>query len=362
MKANDVNALTELPTVRRLTSRNRVLRQKSSLFERGDDNGKSYETDPFEDLFEGIETSGDDEDEDEDYFSDPDKRERKRAPNPADLSAVQRKLQAFIDRMTEASIGNRLHPRKPKHDPNASFFMPLLFGDDITFNPFQSHQYPYNGALLVREFPIGKSSSSPHKQKPMEEVQSAGDDDGGEVNARDFSDITNTIKKSQQNDAEELLKQLYNTSKDDVSAENWTHLTRMNRVDWEAFFRTQESNTEKESVAPIDTSEWDFLESMATKKANKTLTSGSMSMMLFKSKSSLNMDRSDHGHILSDDTYIDEKSHKITPLPFGKVIQNSIDPDCYLFYQVRELAEIFDMFLFILTFLLFKTLFHISLD
>jgi len=238
--------------------------------------------------------------------------------NLADLSLVQRKLRDFLDRMEVASLGNRNHPRKPAELEGGAFFMPMLFGEDIVFDPFDSNIYENSGAMHM-------GNMNRRDGDPTTDI----DGDKVVINNHDFSDVTEAVRKSQAKDAAVLLKQLYNTSPVKGSTDDWTQVVRVDRVDWSAFFRMEEEMNRHEEVEFVDTSEMDFLETMARARARKM-----SSIILPRSRGTADGVVASLPIDVASGNVFGYEGHKIVPLPFGKVITSAIEPETYQFYQV----------------------------
>eukprot|EP01041_Mallomonas_annulata_P000134 gene134-216_t len=283
-----------------------------------------------------------------------DENEGKFKPPTTDLSTVQRKLRDFLDRMDIAAKGNKDHPRKHDHEnmndndnngneissTTGKFFMPFLFAPDIVFNPFDSHMYPHDN-----------NSNDILDNKVEESVEVEVEN---EVDPNDFSDVLDHLERKQVLEKEEMLKQLYKTSKDAVPPELWTNVVRMNRIDWELFFKKEQEKFLLSSSSDGDNSDDEFFGEMAKKKnarrrslAHSSVGSlakyssvmgifskpntAAMSMDTGTTTTSFQIDNTTGIHL--DD--IEDVSQYIQPLPYGHVHCQAVEPDTYHFFQVE---------------------------
>eukprot|EP01042_Synura_sphagnicola_P000725 gene725-807_t len=195
----------------------------------------------------------------------------------------------------------------------------MLFGEDIVFDPFDSNIYENSGAMHM-------GNMNRRDGDPTTDI----DGDKVVINNHDFSDVTEAVRKSQAKDAAVLLKQLYNTSPVKGSTDDWTQVVRVDRVDWSAFFRMEEEMNRHEEVEFVDTSEMDFLETMARARARKM-----SSIILPRSRGTADGVVASLPIDVASGNVFGYEGHKIVPLPFGKVITSAIEPETYQFYQLE---------------------------
>lgn len=76
--------------------------------------------------------------------------EKKKQKENLPLTATQKKMMRFLERIRVANERNMSHPRREDDDAKGVFFFPQAFGPDIRFRPFD--EAPSDAGELVRVY------------------------------------------------------------------------------------------------------------------------------------------------------------------------------------------------------------------
>jgi hypothetical protein len=227
---------------------------------------------------------------------------------PTGTSKAKMKLRSIIKKLIASKAGQKYHPRHPK---NGKFFVPMMFGNDFQFDPFD-----------IKETWAGPPVLN--------------DDDDADIPESGFKDIGRAITEHKLMVEKKRKDQLYMLNTPNISACDWTPMFRVDPVDWEDFF-DDEYRELVETLIPAD-----VRTSSPDKK--KDLMRG-----LKSAQDASKFDGMDHDNTListklSDNTsYIiginsmsitDSDVKVVRPLPFGKVMKKTIEPGQHHYYQV----------------------------
>jgi hypothetical protein len=222
---------------------------------------------------------------------------------------LQRRIKKFLKVMKGTKDGTNSHPRRFEDDQKGNkFFMPMMFGDDIRFNPFDSENYERGWF-----------------QQQMLEDRQARDANGGVDPAGDYSDINEAVErvKLQRNISQQ--KQLYSVSQSHENPEHVTHVFRATYVDWPQYMqstREQEgdgsasSSVSGTTLNPIVDN--DSRKIRATRPAYRPTAEAKPTKLVT--------------------LYFDEEI-PVVQLPLGHVIHEKIAGNAYRYYQVTHPSE-----------------------
>ena len=249
------------------------------------------------------------------------------------MTWAERRIALFLDRLQNAEDLNARHPRRG--EDTTSFFMPMTFGDDIRFNPFDSQ--------LEQQQELKTTATKKYENENEEE----------EVVTSNFSDIVRKVKHHKVMLERERLH-LYDTSESQVSPRSGTTIVKGVAVDWEAFLTQEQYNLLKKPEPEPETIDTEalFLEEMKVAKAkqlalkyssskSKTpitpqsitpmgggISNGSTATATVNQQSSY----PDVPHGLMSEDF---NTVTVFPLPPGKVLRDTVFPSQYKYYQVQ---------------------------
>lgn len=311
-------------------------------------------------------------------------------PSNEALSAAEKKMKYFMDRMSVCNMRNKGHPRNRE----GIFFMPQTFAEDIFYDPFQSHYYPGNLLVPLEEMEelivqggssryvvndLPKSSNIPTvrgqdinsdesveiayrrsigrgpirihlrkvtdlsygyteqnyveaKTEPEVYYDIQQDIDEMAPEEKDpFTDITQSVKDHKSKLEAQRMAELYQTSLDDIASYDYIRIFRQFQKDWYKFFKQ-----ERDSQIKYDSDDEDFLYEPDALIASNT--GSGLEHSVVGGNSSVTSTGLEIPQSLLD--VVDENTVKITPLPFGKVLKKQIiKRKVYQYYQIELLDQ-----------------------
>jgi hypothetical protein len=217
-----------------------------------------------------------------------------------------KKLKILMQNLAACKSGNSAHPRK---GPEKKYFMPQMFGHDIRFDPFRSAPTNESGEIV--------------ESNTLET-----DDDDCDPN-NDFSDISKALSTHRIQVEKNKLKQLYQVAKSDVPPSEWTPMVRMDAIDWNYYFEEQydlirDKTTFNEALGH---------DSLEMSRSQRLWTPTSRESKPSDSLISRRVDQNTTYMTMNDESSF-SFNQDIVPLPFGKVLTNSIVAGYDQFYQV----------------------------
>ena len=219
---------------------------------------------------------------------------------------LEMRMRQVIAAYKSNSEGNKNHPRKQEV---GKFFMPFLFGDDITFDPFESSKF------VERSTDIDENNSVTDKNV---------DNIVGFSGGTEFADLKEKIYKYKKFMKLQKSLALYGTSDKSTHPEDWTELILADGIDWKQYFRQQKElfrEPEPIVITPRPSDEEIFYDRMRENLSQKLATEEpSIEDYLFSP---------------SVKSLIPPENLGITPLPIGKVESAEALPLTYVYYQVR---------------------------
>lgn len=228
---------------------------------------------------------------------------------PTDGLKVPWLMGRMISLVEKLKATNQRHLNHPRWSTKGGeYFMPQMFSEDITFNPFESSADNQEEAL--------KSWDPTH----IGQTKIKNDNANESAVSGSFDDIADSVKAHKLLLIRQRLEQLYQTSSSEASPADWTEIFRVAVVDWGTFFHDQEDilyERPPTPPAPVD-EDANFLSRMASISQEKPV-SKSMSVCCNIPESLL--------------TTYDQTAPE--PLPFGTVARNEVYPNSYRYYQVE---------------------------
>lgn len=241
--------------------------------------------------------------DDDDYEDDEDS-------TVVEYTPQERRFVEFLGKMKVADKRNADHPRRQVD--KASYFMPMLFADDIKYSNFEGvvNDEAHRLGTWTLET-MGKS-----KQRSPQKV-----DESFVEKKSGFEDIAQKVKEHKLKLIRDRLANLYRTSSEEDSSAEWTEVMKRDFVDWISFFDEQEGilmNRPATPPPPVD-EEAEFLKKIA-----------GMAQAL---KEQPEFD--DYEMPQSLPIPVDEANASVQPLPLGKVARDIVLNDSFKYYQVE---------------------------
>jgi len=231
----------------------------------------------------------------------------------SDTPWLTMRMTALVGKLKAA---NQRHLSHPRWSVEGGYFMPQLFSQDISFQPFDSSAANQTEVLETwSASDIGKSK--------IKKIDAAAVSADGSAKSGSFEDITSSVKAHKMLLMRQRLEQLYQTSSSEASPADWTEVFRVAVVDWGAFFHEQQDILYERPTTPPPTidEEAEFLAQMKQVAVNQP-ESTQLAQNLEIPESFL--------------AAFNQSSPE--PLPFAKVARGIVHPKCYKYYQ----AEIVD--------------------
>jgi hypothetical protein len=218
------------------------------------------------------------------------------------------KIKRFLRIMETTDAGTNLHPRRYDADKNGrNFFMPMMFANDITFNPFTAPNY----------------DSGWFQQQLLEDraARQASGAEGGDSTC-DFSDISESVERIKLQQALDQTK-LYSVTDSGEDPESVTNVIRHGAVDWNEYMARDKYIVEQsKDVGTTYTESYkQVLSPLAEDMLEKKRPIYRPVNGVTSSKLAVSYRAGDIG---------------VTQLPLGHVIHDKIGKDCYRYYQVTH--------------------------
>jgi len=156
-----------------------------------------------------------------------------------ETSTLQRRMTRFLNNVKASKINHTAHTRQNPKNNSCTFFMPLMFSDDIYFNPFETNvdnnewSSVSDGEACVEEESGGRGGSD-----LGEEMQH---DRHLMYLLRSFDDVNSKLKENSRT-MEKQRSLLFSTTTDDINPDEWTQLFRTYNINWKAFFESEETS------------------------------------------------------------------------------------------------------------------------
>jgi len=179
------------------------------------------------------------DDDDDAYYSSSGESE---VSDEEKLSYAEKRIRLLKKKLEEAKRG--YHPRRVEEEMAGVAFFPMLFSDDLVYNPCESS----SGPLVV----ANQGSDDNEKDRLLSDDDDDDDDDnngadpsdrnGGQreyKSAADFADIRRIVQEHKAMMHRERLLQLYKTSA--AVPEEWVSVMRKKGVDWDTFMDREKS-------------------------------------------------------------------------------------------------------------------------
>jgi len=219
----------------------------------------------------------------------------------------------FLGKMKLADKRNADHPRRQAD--KASYFMPMLFANDIKYSNFE-------GAVNDGEERLSTWSMETMGKIKMKPIQTF--DESFVEKKSGFEDIAHKVKEHKLKLIRDRLENLYGTSSQQESSAEWTEVMKKDFVDWISFFDEQEGilmNRPATPPPPVD-EEAEFLKKIAEMaKALKEQPEVDDLDVLFMPESM--------------PVPIDTVNAAVKPLPLGRVARDIVLNESYKYYQVE---------------------------
>jgi hypothetical protein len=241
-------------------------------------------------------------------------------------SAGNRRMKEFLDKVQESVRRHATHPRRMPRN----FFMPMVFSEDIYFDPFATIDPDYQG----------DSEEAP----PV--VETEGDEDLVDSEpARKvdpFADV-NTKLNAFRNEEERKRKLLFATTLQEVPATDWIRVFRTYTVDWDSFFASQDAMVELSAAVKESDKEIDeyFNNNDPLKKITDTLAASPSprSPMGSRTNSFLSM-TSSSGHFSGTVSPEDDNAPTVTLLPFGRILEHQkVKQGDYKYFRLQHFKQ-----------------------
>jgi hypothetical protein len=233
---------------------------------------------------------------------------------------VEKRIALFLARLHLAEENNAKHPRRllgidDDESSRRQFFMPLLFGEDIHFDPFDSDAI---GNEEENYYDFDKETRQP---------------DFSRIDVNDFSDISRLLQLYRKRQARER-KSLYAHSSDRKTPNEWTDVIHMTAVDWSKFFENERESLRERPVTPIVYHDYekDFLDEMKSKLEELN----AFNQSLQTSMDAVSTTTGSRVPTSFGRTKLVEMNEEIDiePLPFGKVMTGVLLPSKFKYFQV----------------------------
>jgi hypothetical protein len=155
------------------------------------------------------------------------------------LSYAEKRIRILKQKLEEAKSG--YHPRRNDEEMAGVAFFPMLFSDDLVYNPCASSCGPLvytqrrgDGSDLV--------AAAPHLDvSPRSLVESA-------PSADDFSDIRRVVDERKAKLQRERLLELYKNSSTAI-ADEWVSVVRKKGVDWDTYMQQEKGSRVQQTLA-----------------------------------------------------------------------------------------------------------------
>ena len=242
-------------------------------------------------------------DEDEEYYD--------TIPTKGKFNDAKRRLVDLIQNLKTARRGNGQHPRAGSKQ--GEFFQPMMFDNDIIFNPFLTHmQGDYNLMHI---------------------------DDDEEDPECGFDDITRTIKEFKTKQHKDKMQRLYQFNNDNIPISEWTTLVLKETIDWEDFFDDDYEKafpgSQRLALTPAEKKKRLLRKKeKAQQKKALVVTKQEDDVLVVLGNIDSLVDEGDSG----DDKFLPEPK-SVIPLPLGKVVRKDIGCGRDHFFQV-ELGDL----------------------
>jgi hypothetical protein len=240
-------------------------------------------------------------------------------------SAGQKRMQEFLDKIKESTRRHATHPRrKPKH-----FFMPMMFSDDIYFDPFET----VNHELELR---------TPDETAELTEEQLVADydDSGAPTKYVDpFADVN--VKLGEFRKQEEMKrKALFATTLQEVPAKDWIQVLRTYTVDWDSFFASQNAMVELSAAVRESDKEIEeyFRNNDPLKKITDNLSVGPRSPAASRAGSHVSLTST--GYLSGTVTPVEGATPAVTFLPYGKILEHQrVRQGDYKYFRLEQFKQ-----------------------
>ena len=140
------------------------------------------------------------------------------------LSEAEKRIRFLKKKLEDAKSG--YHPRRAAEEMAGVAFFPMLFSDDLIYNPCSATSGPLvvgNGTGDYVTNTDGESNQAGSPRSLSDPV----------ISAADFSDIRRVVQERKAMMNKERLQQLYKTSS--VTPDEWVSVVRKQGVDWEKY-------------------------------------------------------------------------------------------------------------------------------
>jgi hypothetical protein len=241
-------------------------------------------------------------------------------------SAGQRRMKEFLDKVQESVRRHASHPRRMPRN----FFMPMVFSEDIYFDPFATidpdvlgdgEEVPLPAAEIVSSADL-VDLEPPHPVDP-------------------FADV-NVKLSAFRNEEERKRKLLFATTLQEVPATDWIRVFRTYTVDWDSFFASQDAMVElsaavKESDMEID--EY-FNNNDPLKKITDTLAVSPSPRSTMGSRTNSHISMSSSGYFSGTATPEEDGAPTVTLLPFGKILEHQkVKQGDYRYFKLQHFKQ-----------------------
>jgi hypothetical protein len=240
-------------------------------------------------------------------------------------SAGQKRMQEFLDKIKESVQRHATHPRrKPRH-----FFMPMMFSDDIYFDPFETVNHEL-------ELPTPDETAEPTE----EQVDADYDDSGAPTKYVDpFADVN--VKLGEFRRQEEMKrKALFATTLQEVPAKDWIQVFRTYTVDWDSFFASQNAMVELSAAVRESDKEIEeyFRNNDPLKKITDNLSVGPRSPAASRAGSHVSLTST--GYLSGTATPVEGTTPAVTFLPYGKILEHQrVRQGDYKYFRLEQFKQ-----------------------
>lgn len=231
-------------------------------------------------------------------------------------SAGQMKMKYFLDMVKKSTERHASHPRKQ----GKKFFMPMMFAEDIFFDPFETDGHDQKG----------------DEAATMEDGDSVQVLEPGAAPspAKDPFDDVNSRMAAFRKEEERKRKALFSTTLQEIPSKDWIRVFRTYTVDWDAFFASQDAMVELTAAVKESEREYElhFRNNDPLKRITDTLSVGPNSPALSRAGSHLTL-----GSSVSLSGTLDESTAVVTTLPYGKILEHQkVQQGDYKYYKIEQ--------------------------
>lgn len=232
-------------------------------------------------------------------------------------SVGQQRMKNFLDKIKQSTERHATHPRRH----SKKFFMPMMFSDDIYFDPFETDGH--------------EEKNEERAAAEVEDVADVMEPGCAPTQGKDPFDDINSRMAHFRKEEERKRKALFSTTLQEIPSKDWIRVFRTYTVDWDAFFASQDAMVELTAAVKESEREYEehFRNNDPLKRITDTLSVGPNSPVLSRMGSHASMSSAS----FTAGTDSCDEALTVTLLPYGKILEHQkVKQGDYKYYKIEQ--------------------------